>query len=457
MSSIDLAPSPAARVTRRAGDVREVALLAVPVLVQMISETLMQVASSAMVGRLGAAELGAVGLGGIWLWTLICPFVGAATGVSVFAARAHGAGDARECGSWLWQGLGVLVPLAVLWTGVVGMLLPVLIAWVDPAPALADRTLAYAFARLPGLPAIAAGAAITSFFRGIGNTRVPMIAAIATVLLQSVVAFALIFGRFGLPAQGVVGAGIAFAIAEYVYAAILLGFLLSRRTRAEFATHPRLPELRRVRRFLRTSAPIAGQWLLDMLSFALFSSIVARMGEAEMAASQAMIQLLSLSFMQAIAIAASAGTLVGRYLGAEDVAAAARSYVSAMKLAMGLAAGVAALFIGAPELLMRVFSDDAHVLGLARPLLVLGALFQVVDAIGIVAGGSLRGSGDTRWPFVVQATLAWAARLPFVWLFAVRLEGGVIGAWIGELAYIALLGAALVMRFRSGRWTAMRP
>jgi MATE family multidrug resistance protein len=212
-----------------------------------------------------------------------------------------------------------------------------------------------------------------------------------------------------------------------------------------------------VRRFLRTSAPIAGQWLLDMLSFALFSSIVARMGEAEMAASQAMIQLLSLSFMQAIAIAASAGTLVGRYLGAEDVAAAARSYVSAMKLAMGLAAGVAALFIGAPELLMRVFSDDAHVLGLARPLLVLGALFQVVDAIGIVAGGSLRGSGDTRWPFVVQATLAWAARLPFVWLFAVRLEGGVIGAWIGELAYIALLGAALVMRFRSGRWTAMRP
>src|SRR5688572_10637997 len=92
-----------------AGGVREVAWLASPVLVQMLSETLMQVLSSAMVGRLGPSELGGVGLGGIWLWTLLCPFVGAATGVSVFVSRAHGAGNPRECGPCLWQGLAVLV------------------------------------------------------------------------------------------------------------------------------------------------------------------------------------------------------------------------------------------------------------------------------------------------------------------------------------------------------------
>src|SRR5262245_36748082 len=168
----------------RSGGVREVALLASPVLVQMISETLMQVASSAMVGRLGPSELGAVGLGGIWLWTLVCPFVGAATGVSVFVSRAHGAGAPRECGPWVWQGLGALVPVAVLWTGVVAALFPLLLAAIDPSPELAERTLAYVFGRLPGLPAVAAGAAVTSFFRGHGNTRVPMIATIVTVLLQ---------------------------------------------------------------------------------------------------------------------------------------------------------------------------------------------------------------------------------------------------------------------------------
>jgi len=448
----ELSPS-----ARGAGGVREVAWLASPVLVQMLSETLMQVASSAMVGRLGPSELGAVGLGGIWLWTLVCPFVGAATGVSVFVSRAHGAGHARECGPWLWQGLAVLIPGAVLWTFAMAAFFPVLIGLVDPSPELAERTIAYFSGRLAGLPAVAAGAAVTSFFRGLGNTRVPMRATIATVVIQLVLAYALIFGRLGMPAYGVLGAGIAVAVAEWVYAGILFGFLFRRDTRAQFDTDPSAPDLGQVRRFFRTSAPIGGQWLLDMLSFALFSSIVARMGDAEMAASQAMIQLLSLSFMQAVAISVSAGTLVGRYSGAGDLDAAARSYLSAMKLAMILAGLVAALFLGAPEFLMRLFSSDAEVLELARPLLVLGALFQVVDAIGIVSGGSLRGGGDTRWPFLVHATLAWAARLPLVWLLAVRLEGGVLGAWLGELGYIALLGVAFVLRFRAGRWKTMAP
>ncbi len=441
----------------RGGGVREVAVLASPVLIQMLSETLMQVASSAMVGQLGPAELGAVGLGGIWIWTLICPFVGAATGVQVFVSRAHGAGDPRACGPWVWQALAALVPVAVVWTFAVAAFFPTLLAGIDPSPALRDRTLEYVAGRLPGLPAVAAGAAATTFFRGLGNTRVPMLATIAAVLLQAVLAYALIFGRLGLPETGVVGAGIAFTIAEYVYAAILFGFLFVRDTRARFATAPTPPRPRLILRFLRTSAPIGGQWLLDMLSFALFSSIVARMGDAEMAASQAMIQLLSLSFMQAVAISVSAGTLVGRYLGAGDPRSAARSYASAMKLAMVLAALVAALFLGAPELLMRLFSDDAEVLALSRPLLQLGAFFQFVDAIGIIAGGSLRGGGDTRWPFVVHATLAWAARLPLVWILAVRWGGGVFGAWLGELGYITLLGLAFVMRFRGGKWKTMQP
>ncbi len=455
--STHLAIAELSPATRTAGGVREVALLASPVLVQMLSETVMQVASSAMVGRLGPSELGAVGLGGIWLWTLLCPFVGTATGVQVFVSRADGAGQPRECGRWVWQALAALVPVSVLWTAVVAAGFPLLLAAIDPSPDLAARTLEYVDGRLPGFPAVAAGAAVTTFFRGLGNTRVPMLATIATVVLQAVLAYGLIFGRLGLPEYGVAGAGIAFAVAEYAYAAILFGFLFLRETRVRFATAPCAPDPRQILRFLRTSAPIGGQWLLDMLSFALFSSVVARMGDAEMAASQALLQLLALSFMQAVAISVSSGTLVGRYLGAGDPDAAARSYASAMKLAMLLAAAVAALFLGAPELLMRVFSSDAEVLALARPLLLLGAFFQVVDAIGIVAGGSLRGGGDTRWPFLVHATLAWAARLPFVWLLAIRLEGGVFGAWLGELAYITLLGLAFVLRFRGGRWKTMQP
>jgi MATE family multidrug resistance protein len=91
-------------------------------------------------------------------------------------------------------------------------------------------------------------------------------------------------------------------------------------------------------------------------------------------------------------------------------------------------------------------------LALARPLLALGALFQLVDAIGIVSSGALRGAGDTRWPFLVQASLAWCLRLPLVYVLASLLKGGVFGAWAGELVYLTVLTLALALRFRAGHW-----
>ena len=106
--------------------------------------------------------------------------------------------------------------------------------------------------------------------------------------------------------------------------------------------------------------------------------------------------------------------------------------------------------------MIAIFSSDPQVLALARPLLALGAFFQLVDAVGIVAAGALRGAGDTRWPFVMQATLAWALRLPLVYLFAVVLDGGVFGAWAGELVHVGALGVALALRFRSGQWRTIR-
>jgi MATE family multidrug resistance protein len=175
-----------------------------------------------------------------------------------------------------------------------------------------------------------------------------------------------------------------------------------------------------------------------------------------MAATQAMISLLSLSFMQAIGIGLAATTLVGRYKGRFDLAAAARSYRSATKLAIGLGLAVAALFLLAPDALMGLYTRDPDVLRLGPPLLALAAAFQLLDAVQIVAGGALRGAGDTRWPFLVQTGLAWALRLPLVWLFAFALGGGVVGAWYAEFVFIAVLAWVLVRRFRSGAWAGVR-
>jgi MATE family multidrug resistance protein len=229
-----------------------------------------------------------------------------------------------------------------------------------------------------------------------------------------------------------------------------------RGVRTRYRTLPVRPRWEEMRRYLRTSAPIGGQWFLDMTTFSIFGSIVSRMGDVSMAASQTMLQLLALSFMQAVAIAMSCGTLVGRYIGAGDLESAERSYRSGLTLGLMLTAIIALLFVSIPDTLLGLFNRSPEFLALGRPLLALGAFFQVVDAVGIIAAGSLRGAGDTRWPFLVQSSLAWTLRLAAVGTFAIWLQGGVFGAWLGELVYVFALGLAWVLRFRAGHWRTMR-
>ncbi len=194
-----------------------------------------------------------------------------------------------------------------------------------------------------------------------------------------------------------------------------------------------------------------------MSAFALFTTLVARMGNTSMAATQAMISLLSMSFMQAIGIGLAATTLVGRYKGAGDLDAAVRSYRSARKLGLWLATGIAVLFVAAPEALLSMYTSDPDVLRLGRPLLALGAAFQLFDAVQIVANGALRGAGDTRWSFLVQTGIAWFVRLPLAWLFAVTWGGGVVGAWYAEFVFIlALTRGAGLRASGAGVWKQVR-
>jgi len=438
------------------GSVREVATLAAPAVLHSLSDTAMQVVDAAIVGHLGVTELGAVGFASIWVWTLTCGFVGAASGVQTFVAQELGAGRDRECRGWTWQGLYAVLPPAVLAAIAAAFVLDPFFAVLGPSPELRERAVAYAGARLWGMPGTVTAMVLASFFRGLGDTRTPLVAAVVANLLNVTLAYGLVFGAFGLPVWGVAGAGAAMAIASWTGAAVLAVAFRWRSVAAAYATGRVAAHVPAIRRFLRTSAPIGGQWVLDMASFALFTSLIAHMGDRSVAASQALIQLLSLSFMQAVGISIAAGALVGRYVGARDFAAAERSHRSALALGAGLALVVGTLLWTIPDVLLGIFTSDAELVALGRPLLALGAVFQLVDALGIVCNGSLRGAGDTRWPLLVQATLAWALRLPLVYLAAVVLQGGVLGAWIGELGFISVLCAAFLARFHGGAWRRVR-
>ena len=452
--STDTTRAPATRF--HPGGLREVLNLAIPIVLTQLSATAMGVVDSAMVGRLGATQLAAVGFGAIWVWTFFSLFFGTASAVQTFVSQADGAGQARRCGAWAWQGLYAVVPATALAALLVYPWIGSLVALLGPSLALQEGAGSYVAARLPGEVGFAVVMVYTSFFRGTGDTRTPLYVTLFANAVNAVLDYGLIFGRLGLPDWGVAGAGVATAIANWLGAFVLVVAFRRRTLRARYDTRAVAPVGDEIRRFLRTGMPIGGQWSIEMTSFAVFTTLIARMGDASMAASQAFVMLLSLSFMQAIGVSIAASTLVGRYVGAGDREAVKRSFGSALTLGVGVATLVAALFIALPGPLLRIFSDDPAVVALGGSLLLPGALFQLFDAIAIITEGALRGAGDTRWPFFVQTALGWGFFLPLAYTLGVVLDGGLGGAWTGGLISIALTALVLVRRFRSGAWERIR-
>ncbi|MFK7896935.1 MAG: MATE family efflux transporter [Myxococcota bacterium] len=437
---------------RSAGGLAEVATLAAPLVLTQMLITTMGVVDSAIVGRLGAAPLGAVGLGGMWVWTMASFFVGASTAVQTFVAQHHGAGDARACGPWSWQGLAAALPLAALASLIIFFSADAFIEILAPSEKIAPLATGYMRARSLGILGITAAVSLSSFFRGIGDARTPLIATLIANAANLFLDFGLVYGWFGFPKYGVVGAGLATAISEWIYFGVVAFAFMRPAIRREFNTEWTAPRLSEIRRLLRTGIPIGGQWVIEMIAFAVFTTLVARMGDAELAASHAFIQLLSLSFMQASGISTAAATLVGRYVGAGQLEKVRRSYHASLSLGGMLAGVIALLFVFVPETLLKIFTDDPQVLALGAPLLRVGAAYQLFDAISIVIDGALRGAGDTRWPFAMRCLATWLIFIPLAYFLAFPMGFGLTGAWSGGLVSMAVIAGALLWRFHSGAW-----
>ena len=226
--------------------------------------------------------------------------------------------------------------------------------------------------------------------------------------------------------------------------------------RARFGTAAQRPDLQALRRLARTGLPIGAQWVFDSMSFAVFTLLISSMSAAAVAASHSFIMLVNVSFMIALGVSGATQTLVGRAVGARELALGTVALKNGLRVALAVSGALAIGLTAAPLALMRIFTDDPDVLALGVSTLRLGALFQLLDAAHIVAMGALRGAGDTTWPAAWQTLLAWGVFLPGAWYFGSYLGHGLVGAYAGGTLYVALLAGGLLWRFASGKWQSVR-
>ncbi len=433
--------------------VRDVYKLAWPIAVAMLSYTAMGVVDTLFVGRLGTGPLAAVGLAAVASNFALSFPSGLMRGVKVCTAQRSGSGDrdAALCIGWQAVYVAAILGLAVAALASMG---PEVFQQLGTSRHVGELASSYFGVRVLGAPMVLGMSALTAWFQGRGDTRTPMVANLLANGLNIALDPLLIFGAGPVPAMGLPGAAAATVLSFGLGLAWLVGCFLP-----IAAGVPRRPRRELLAGIWRIGAPVGVQWQLEVGAWMLFSSLLARAGELELAAHVMVIRIIGVSFLPGHAIAEAAGVLVGHAVGARRPGAAREALRAALKLSVGLMAAMGLVFLLAPGVLIAPFGAEAELAAVARRLLVVAASFQVLDAVCMATFGALSGAGDTRFVMVVSIATGWLIELPAGWVLALPLGLGAVGAWLGLTLEIVVLAGLGLWRVRGERWLeeAMAP
>jgi len=427
--------------------------LAYPVVLGMMSFTLLSFVDTAMLGRIGAAPLAASGIAGVLVFGILFTLAGIGIGVQTVIARRFGEGKLAECGAVVHAGLALACLLALPLTIASPWLAKLLAPFQSADTQVVSLVETYLHYRLYGALFLISNWVFRGFFAGIGETRHQMVASIITTAINIVLDYLLIFGHAGFPRLEIAGAAIASTVAIAAGTLYLAWVAVSPSHRRRFAVLKRPFSVRKwTGRITRLSLPVAGQRLLSNGSWYVFFLIVSRIGTVELAASTAIRSVYHLTIMLGVGMGTAAAALVGQQLGARKPEHAERLGWEAAKLSalsMGLA-GI--LFLAIPGLLMRIYTPDPAVISAGRtPLLLLG-LVQAFAGVALVLSQALQGAGNTRFVMFAELGICGSLYLPVVYVLGLRTKLGLIGAWGGEFIYWMALAAIMSWKFARGGW-----
>lgn len=437
------------------GPIRELFHLAWPITIAMLGESAMGLVDTKLVGGLGAGALAGVGMATVVFYLGYAITNGTLRGVKVRTAYLLGQGRAGDAGAHALSGMliGAVAGFGIFLLG--RDVTPILrLLQVD------DSMLPYARDFMAARTTFSVLAcmylALSQYRQGLGDTRTPMVVGIGGNVVNAVLAYSLIHGHLGLPALGVRGAGYGTAITESLQFAVMLALLVRDRARARASSAPSspVPFRKALGEVLGLGVPTGLHFGFEMLAFTAFTAVLGSLGAEELAAHHVALNTMRASFLPGVAVSEATSILVARSLGGDDVRSADRSTRAALVLAvgfMGLCGCVFALF---GRDIAGAFSNDPSVVAIAGRLLLLAAVFQMLDAAYMVLRGALRGAKDVRWVAVVGTSVAWLS-IPGSALLFGRLGGlGALGGWIGFILETSLGATLLLRRWRKGAWRA---
>lgn len=425
---------------------RRIVAVAVPAFFALVSEPLMLLADTAIVGRLGTAELGGLAVASTVLLTVVGLCVFLAYGSTATVARLHGAGRTRDALEGATGGLWLALLLGVVLGAGVGVFSGPLARAIGDSAAVEREGAEYLLVSAAAVPAMLLVLAATGALRGVLDLRTPLVVTVAVNLLNVVLSVGLVHGA-GL---GVAGAAAGTAIAQWTAALWLVAVVLRRARAVEASPRPRLAA---VVTAARDGVPLLVRTATLRASLLVATAVAATFGDAPLAAHQIATAIVSLLAFAMDAVAIAGQTLTGRSLGEGDEATT-RALTRRM-IRWGLLLGVVAglLTAAVSPVAGLAFTSERAVQEALLPALLVVAVIQPISGVVFVLDGVLIGAGDGRY-------LAWAGLVTLAVYVPLALAAGAAAAGLAWLwlAYGAFQLARLVtlwVRQRGSAWMVL--
>ncbi len=438
---------------------RETLVLGLPLAGSSLAQMALHVTDVVMVGWYGVLPLAAVVLGASSFFVVFVLGAGFAKAVMPMVAAALARGDEAQVrrdtrmGLWLSIGFGVVVFPVFWWSG------PILLALGQETEVSAT---AQGYLRVVGfglVPALCV-TVLQSYLSALGRTQVVLWVTVAAIGLNVAVNWALIFGNAGFPELGAQGAAVATISVQVMSLAALGLYAGSLPALRRFRLFQRFwrPDWQAMRQVWRLGVPIGLTGLAEGGLFQASALMMGWIGTVELAAHGIALEVAALTFMLHVGLSSAATIRVARFHGQGETAALRLAAKVALVISLGIALASVVLFLTLPGPIIRLFLDmekpeSAVIVAYGVVLLAVAALFQLADAMQVMALGLLRGLQDTRVPLVLATVSYWLIGIPCSYILAFPLGYGGVGLWFGLVVGLVSASVSLMWRF----WRLTRP
>ncbi len=428
--------------------------LALPIIGGMLSQNVMNLVDTAMVGTLGDAALAGVGLGGFANFLFSSFVLGLSAGVQAMAARRVGEGRLHETAVPLNGGLLLALVMAVPWSAFL-----VATAWqyfplLTNDTAVVDQGVPYLRARLFAMFAMGMNFSFRGYWNAVDKSILYMRTLISMHVVNIFLNWVFIFGNLGAPELGAMGAGVASAIATVFGTASY--FFLGRSYAKDNGFLHGLPSRETVRTILRVAAPSGIQQFFFAGGMTAFLMMVARMGTPELAATKVIIDLILVGILPGIGFGLAAASLAGQALGRGEPEDAKRWGWDVVKIAVLVVGAASAPVVLFPDLMLRVFIHDPDTLALATNPLRVAAGFLFIDAAGMVLMNALTGVGDTKRVMYIGVGFQWIVFLPAVYVVGPTLGLGLVAVFAMQATYRGVQAFVFGSMWQRERWQEIK-